>query len=118
VVEARDDHLVTGLQRAPDRAGERHRQRREAGAEHDLARRAAEQRARARPRAGEQLVGRVGGRERAAVVGAAAGAHPRVHRLDRAVDHLRAGGAVEPRPRRVGEAGEPLAVHRTRSCAS
>ncbi len=65
----------------------------------------------------DELVGGVRGGEHAAVVRAAPGAHPAVHGLDRAVDHLRAGRPVEPRPRRVGEAGEALAVHARRSAA-
>ena len=49
--------------------------------------------------------------EDAAVVGVAAGAHERGHRLDRRVHHLRAGRAVEPGPA-AGEAREAVAVHR------
>ena len=118
VVQARADDLVAGPERAPDRAGEGHRQRGHAEAEDDLRGRRAEQRAGARPRGRDELVGRVRGREDAAVVGAAARAHPRVHRLDRGVDHLRAGGAVEPRPAGVREAREALAVHSMRPAAS
>jgi hypothetical protein len=118
VVQTRADDLVARSERAPDRARKGHRQRGHAEAEDDLLRWRAEQRARARPRRRDELVGRVRRREHAAVVGAAPGAHPRVHRLDRRVDHLRAGRAVEPRPARAGEAGEALAVHSMRPAAS
>ena len=117
VVEARADDLVAWRERAPDGAGEGHRQRGHAEAEDDLARGRAEQRAGARARRRDELVGRVRRRERAAVVGAAARAHPRVHRLDRGVDHLRARRPVEPRPARGREPGEALAVQAICSAA-
>ena len=71
----------------------------------------AEQRAGARARGRDELVGGVRRREGAAVVGAATGSHPRVHRLDRRVDHLGARRPVEPRPAGGREPGEALAVH-------
>ena len=122
VVEPRAHDLVAGAQRASGGRREAHREVGHAGAEDDALRVGAEQRRDARARGGDELVGALGGREQAAVVGVVAGAHELRHRLDRAVDHLRAGRTVEPRPA-VAQAREPLAVHpvtsrsRSRSCS-
>ena len=69
VVEPRADDLVAGLERAADGAGERHRQRGHREAEDDLRGRRAEQRAGARARGLDELVGGVRGGEHAALVG-------------------------------------------------
>jgi hypothetical protein len=110
VVEPRAHDLVAGLQRAAGGGREAHGHRGHARAEGDAARIAAQQRADARAGARHQLVGVVRGREEAAVVGVVAGAHELGHGLDRAVDHLGAGRAVEPRPA-VAQPREAVAVH-------
>jgi hypothetical protein len=117
VVEARADDFVAGRERAARGAGEAHRHCGHARAEGDTARVAAEQRADRSARGRDELVGAVRGREQAAVVGVVARAHERGHRLDRGVDHLRAGRAVQARPA-VAQAREAVAVHRRASRSS
>jgi hypothetical protein len=115
VVEPRHDDLVAGRERAPDGGREAHRHRGHRRPEGDALRVGDQHPADRRAGLLDALVGRACGREGAAVVGAAAGAHPRGHRVDRAVDHLCAGRPVEARPA-ARRAREALAVH-TRSCA-
>ena len=110
MVEPGDDDLVARAERAPDGGREPHRHRGHRRPEGDAARLGAEQPGDRVARGLDAGVGRVRGGEHAAVVGVVARAHERGHRVDRAVDHLRAGGAVEPRPA-AGEPGEAVAVH-------
>jgi hypothetical protein len=117
VVEPGADDLVAGSERAAGGRGEAHRQVGHARAERDPARVAADQRAGARARRRHQLVRVPAGGEHAATVRRVAGARPLCHRVDRDVDHLRAGWAVEPR-RSVAQPGEALAVHPVSSRSS
>ncbi len=110
VVEPGDDDLVARAERAPERGREPHRHRRHRRPEGDAARLGAEQPGDRVARGLDAGVGRVRGGEHAAVVRVVARAHERGHGVDRAVDHLGARGAVEPRPA-AGEAGEAVAVH-------
>jgi hypothetical protein len=122
VVEPRADDLVARRPLLRRGGGEAHGQRRHARPEDDAVGLGTEQRRDRDARRLDELVGLVGGGERAVAVGAVAGAHPLGHRVDRDVDHLRSRRSVQPRPA-VAQAGEALAVHarsaraRARSCS-
>ena len=116
VVQARDDDLVAGPERAADRGREPHRHRGHRRAEGHAGLLRAEEPRHRRAGALHARVGRVRGGEDAAVVGVVARAHERGHRLDRRVDHLRPGRPVQAHPA-PGEPREAIAVHRRSSAA-
>jgi hypothetical protein len=113
VVQPRAHDFVAGAEGAGDGRGEAHRQRGHARPEDDAARVAAEQASDGLARRGDELVGRLGRAEDAAVVRVVAAAHEVGHRVDGGVDHLRPRRAVEPRPA-VAQAREALADRRER----
>ena len=116
VVEARADDLVAGPELPPRGGGEAHGQGRHARAEDDAGRLRAEQPGHLGARRRHGLVGGVGGGEDSAVVGVAPGAHEVRHGVDGGIDHLGAGGAVEPGPA-AGQAWEAIAIHAINSSA-
>ncbi len=101
MIEARDQHFVTGPQRASESTAEVKCQRRHIGAEDDfLCRGCIEQIGGGLMRFVQDGVGFAAGREDAALVGVARG-QVMHHRIDDALRHLRPAGPVEEN-RRAG----------------
>ena len=108
VVEPRADDPIAGTKGFADCSRDRERQRGHVGPEDDAVRIGAEELADRIARAIHQSLALLRCRERAAVCRGVATGHPVAHRRDGRVDHLRAGGPVEPRPLRP-DAGKPVA---------
>ena len=108
VVEPGADDPVAGAQRGADGPADRERERGHVRAEADAGGIGAEQTADHRPCPADELAGGLRRLEPAAAAGGGGAAHPRRGGLDGDVDHLGAGGGVEPGPA-VGDAGETVA---------
>ena len=98
VVEAGTDDLVAGPQVVADRARDREHVGGRGRAEHEAVGIGVQQPSHRLLGAGDELVAGVGGREGSVAVGVVAAALPGGGGLDRRVDHLGAGRAVEPGP--------------------